>query len=184
MDYEKIRDDLQTGDIILFSGNSMVSGAIKLFSRSEWSHVAMVVKDPISDIVYCWESTSLVDDKDGVQISVLSKRIKEYDGYVAFRHLKGRRTKATLSALGAFRKAMKGRKYETSKVELFKSAWDGWGGENKEDLSTVFCSELIAEAYQEMNILTENKPSNEFTPDDFAKMVRLRGKWSLGGIQR
>ena len=33
-------------------------------------------------------------------------------------------------------------------------------GKNKEDLSSVFYSELVAEAYQTLGLLDEKKPSN------------------------
>ena len=38
---------------------------------------------------------------------------------------------------------------------------------DKEDLSSLFCSELVAGAYKYMGILNTMKPSSEFTPDDF-----------------
>ena len=38
---------------------------------------------------------------------------------------------------------------------------------DKEDLSSLFCSELVAEAYKQMGILDTTKLSSEFTPDDF-----------------
>jgi hypothetical protein len=41
-------------------------------------------------------------------------------------------------------------------------------GINKEDLSSLFCSELVAEAYQKMGLLTEQLPSNEYIPKDFS----------------
>lgn len=37
-------DDLQTGDIVLYSGTRLWSRVIRAFSRSKWSHVGMVVR--------------------------------------------------------------------------------------------------------------------------------------------
>ena len=37
----------------------------------------------------------------------------------------------------------------------------------EEDLSSLFCSELVAAAYKHMGVLNTTKPSSEFTPDDF-----------------
>lgn len=37
--------DLQPGDIILFKGNGIVSKFVKFFTRSEYTHVAMMVSD-------------------------------------------------------------------------------------------------------------------------------------------
>jgi len=55
-----------------------------------------------------------------------------------------------------------------------RSAYDGFLGDNKEDLSSVFCSELVAEALQRLGVLYEHNedggyPSNEYTPADFGK---------------
>lgn len=38
----------------------------------------------------------------------------------------------------------------------------------QEDLSSLFCSELVAAAYQRLNIFKSDRPSNTFTPDDFS----------------
>lgn len=51
---------------------------------------------------------------------------------------------------------------------------------NEEDLSSVFCSELIAETYQNQGILNEppkGLPSNEYTQKDFGE----EGKLALTG---
>ena len=79
------------------------------------------------------------------------------------------------------RKELRGKHYERSKVELFKSAYDGPFGHNKEDLSSIFCSELVAEAYQRLSLLTEKKSSNEYTPADFSekRMKELQGDFYL-----
>ena len=39
---------------------------------------------------------------------------------------------------------------------------------DEEDLSSLFCSELVAEAYQRMGILDPERSSSEYTPDDFS----------------
>jgi hypothetical protein len=51
-----------------------------------------------------------------------------------------------LRALSNCRHEVSGRPYERDEIELLKSACDGKFGENKEDLSSLFCSELVAEA--------------------------------------
>ena len=53
-------------------------------------------------------------------------------------------------------------------MELLKSAYDGIFGENKEDLSSLFCSEMIAAAFQKIGLLAKKLPSNEYTPKDFS----------------
>lgn len=197
MKYCDIRSSLKTGDVLLFSGKSGISEGIKFFTLSKWSHVGMVYKiqdalDPKGSL-FCWESTTLsnVEDADtgkltkGVQRVELSERLERCiaDGYeISVRQLSQPLTDAMITALNLFRHDVSGRPYEKSKIELIKSALDGFIGENKEDLSSLFCSELIAEAYQRMGLLTEEKPSNEYTPKDFSseRGLALHQGYSLG----
>lgn len=184
--YEEIRTTLDTGDIVLFSGKGLVSQGIKRFTFSSWSHVGMVLKSAELDSVMLWESTTLSNIPDvesgkllkGVQIVPLSQRIGLYKGSISIRRLKLERNNKHTKALVKLRKELRGRKYEDSELELIKSAYDGPFGRNTEDLSSLFCSELVAEAYQAMGLLCDDKidpnykPSNEYTPADFSHKKR------------
>ena len=88
----------------------------------------------------------------------------------------------SLERLMAFRKELRGRNYERSKLELLKAAYDGTFSQNREDLSSIFCSELVAEAYQRLGLFTESRPSNEYRPEDFSskKLRNLQNGYSLG----
>ena len=44
MNYQELRSDLKTGDILLFSGKGGISDGIKFFTLSKYSHVAMVYR--------------------------------------------------------------------------------------------------------------------------------------------
>lgn len=189
MKYQDIRDQLKTGDILLFSGKSGISDGIKFFTLSKWSHVGMVYRfesplDPKGSI-FCWESTTLsnIEDADtgkltkGVQRVELSERLERCfaQGYeINVRRLSKALTDEMVVALNNFRHEVSGRPYEKNKIELIKAAWDGPLGENKEDLSSLFCSELVAEAYQRMELLNENTPSDEYIPKDFSSERRLQ----------
>ncbi len=189
--YETIRKNIKTGDIVLFSGKGAISHGIKLFTLSKWSHVGMVLQLPDSDTVFLWESTTLANladaidgtKKKGVQLVLLSDRLKSYKGDASVRHLKGITVdKNKYKTLMAFRKEVRNRPYEKSELELIKSAYDGPWGHNEEDLSSLFCSELVAEAYQRLRLLPDDVPSNEYTPKDFTeeKGLKLLGGASLG----
>jgi len=180
MKYNQIRPNLKTGDIVLFSGNSWASSFIKFFSGSKWSHIGLVVKVDDYDITLVWESTTLTDipdittgsPKKGVQTVPLSSRHKTYDGKMAVRHLNTSITATMKSNLCTLRKQLMGRPYEQSEIELASSLLDFGKFDNKEDLSSLFCSELVAESLQCMGIIPDKYPSNEFTPKDFDQ-----GKW-------
>lgn len=188
MKYEDIRDQLKTGDILLFSGKGGISEGIKFFTVSKWSHVGMVYRfdDPrdVNGSIFCWESTTLCDLKDadtgkltkGVQRVELSERLERCfaNGYeISVRQLSKALTDDMIRSLNEFRHDVSGRPYEKDKIELLKSAYDGIFGENKEDLSSLFCSELLAEAYQRMGLITKHISSNEFTPKDFSSEKKL-----------
>lgn len=181
--YSVLRDELKTGDLVLFSGKGPISAGIKLFTRSAWSHVGLVVRLPQFDSVLLWESTTLNDLVDldsgvlrqGVQLVSLSARLARYDGPVSIRRLQDVTLGAQdWEALSSLRREVAGRPYELSNLELVRSAYDGFGGLNREDLSSLFCSELLAEAYQRMGLLDEAVPSSEYTPKDFAAKGGLR----------
>jgi len=188
MQYRDIRDRLKTGDILLFSGKSRISEGIKFFSKSKWSHVGMVYRfysplDPQGSI-FCWESTTLCDVKDadtgkltkGVQRVELSERLERCfaNGYeIVVRPLTNPLDDAMVTALNAFRHEVSGRPYEKHLIELIKSLYEGFFGESKEDLSSLFYSELVAEGYQRMGLLPEAPGSNEYTPKDFSSEKNL-----------
>lgn len=163
MTYESIRRDLKTGDILLFSGTGFVSWLIKRITFSKYSHVGMVYV--IDRNVYCWESTSLTKGRDGVQISLLSNKLLSYKGKVWVRHLTTNRSIEFYNAIDNFRDAVKKRRYEQNIWELMGSALP-W--KNKANLTTIFCSELVAEALKRACVIARGKPSNEYTPADFA----------------
>ena len=172
--YENVRGDLRTGDIILFSGKGGISHAIKLTTNSKWSHVGMVLRLPESQAAFLWESTTLTNLKDaidgrvkrGVQLVLLSDRVRTYDGEVSVRHLRGHTVdNQNYLNLMQFRQEVRGRAYEQDKLELIRAAYDGPFGHNQEDLSSLFCSELVAEAYQRLGLLQQppqGLPSNVF----------------------
>ncbi len=174
--YEQIRPDLATGDLVLFSGKGGFSAGIKWFTRSRWSHVGMILVIPEWDTVLLWESTTLSSLKDvesntarrGVQLVSFSDRLRNYGGEVAVRRLRIDRTDRMQQALSSFRNEVRDRPYEEDTVELIKAAYDGPFGDNTEDLSSLFCSELVAESYQRMGLLPNDPPSNEYVPNDFA----------------
>ena len=176
MNYMQYRELARTGDIVLFSGKGRISETIKWFSGSEWSHVGLVVRD--YDDVLLWESTTLatVADLDsgmprkGVQIVPLSARLESYDGDVAVRRAVQSLSVEQRCDLAVLRAAYKGRPYEESLCELASAAYDGPFGENTRDVSSLFCSELVAEAFIKFGWLPpqSKKPSNEYTPGDFA----------------
>lgn len=175
--YEDMRSDMRTGDILLFAGTGFISRAIQRITDSEWSHVGMVLNVEEFDFVCCFESTTLSNIPDlttgakvrGVSLVPLSQRLASYDGRVAWRRLEGQLGRDQVQEALRMRSKFTGTPYEGDQLELLKSALDNTAlGQNQPDLSSVFCSELVAETLKAMDVLGTNIFSNEYTPADFA----------------
>lgn len=147
-----------------------------------------MVYRPSEELVLLWESTTLtnLDDLDqgrptmGVQLVALSDRVETYLGDVAVRLLDLRRTKPMRERIDALRHELKGRPYERSRWDLAMAALTDTGG--KEDLSSIFCAELLAESWQAWDLLPADVPSDRWCPADFASMTTL-GKGGLRSMR-
>lgn len=84
-------DDLETGDIVLFRGNGIISNILKYFGRSKYSHVGIILKNPrflndnLEDGIYILESSynNTPDSEDkklkvGTQIHKLEDIVREF----------------------------------------------------------------------------------------------------------
>lgn len=175
--YNEHRGRMKTGDVLLFSGAGLISNLIKFATGSPWSHVAMVMVDERYDFVTSLESTTLSVVPDlttgrpmkGVQLVPLSQRIETYEGEVAWRPVDAPRDDGTLRRMFDVRREFMGRPYEKNQLELLRSALD-WSisPPNQPDTSSIFCSELVALAWQAAWWLEDVVPENERTPADFA----------------
>jgi len=178
--YSAIEADLKTGDIVLFTGSTDISTPIKWATLSRWAHVGMVIRLPGRPGAMVWESLSknvlpdAIDgqDKSGVQTLDLRSRILEAKEDVAIRQLNRPITPEMFERLTQLRVTLRGRAYEENFWELARAAFSGLFGKNTEDHSSLFCSELIAAAYQVMGLIPSvadgGEASNDYVPADFA----------------
>ena len=74
--YDGMRKELQTGDLVFCSGSYFFSQAIQKFTRSVWSHVGVIYRDPTLKRVFILESETLI----GVRLAPLSKYLRDYHG--------------------------------------------------------------------------------------------------------
>jgi uncharacterized protein YycO len=74
--YAAMRKDLKTGDLVFCSGSYFFSRTVQRFTRSVWSHVGMIYKDPTLERVFILESETLI----GVRLAPLSKYLRDYHG--------------------------------------------------------------------------------------------------------
>jgi len=195
MKYEDIRPELDTFDVVLFQGSGWFSRLIGLFCK-KWSHVGLVIKTdkefyipvkyrmlslPINctqtlvcnetnpfareDVLMIFES-AIIDKVNGVQLNLLSDRIKSYKGKVFIRRFIYNRTEKDRGTFSRFISKYLETPYERDILELLGGAIKI--GKNQEDLKDFFCSELAAESFQDVGFLPQIPPSNKYSPYDFA----------------
>ena len=174
--YHEIRKNIQDGDVIAFGGKGAVSNLIKLFTRSNVSHVALIMKSVLNTgerLNQIIEST-LLDNYSGVVVNRLSNRLKDYDGEAWWLPLKQSiRDKAIWENAYSWLKKQKRKAYDTK--QAIGSGLDLlWN--NEEDFNKFFCSELISAFYEKVNILNQIN-SSEVTPVDLCMFNLYEGDY-------
>jgi hypothetical protein len=189
--FDEMRSSLDSGDVLLFAGESRFSSAIKRLTGSHWSHSALVARPHAGGPLLLWEATLDTDLPDvttheiasGVNLYDLEHWIRHYAGETVIRPLRVERTDAMRAALLAFYQEARGRPYARNRLELFRAVYDGPLGKNRtDDLSNFFCSELVAAAFQRMGLLPASPPANEYTPHDFSAERKQPLPLLLGAI--
>jgi len=186
-----IEHSTATGDILLFAGRGALSIAIGAATRSPWSHVGMAIwgrdfpelsLDP--ETLYLLESTGYNFGRnrkpdaltgamrEDVRLTPLWDRFVGYSARVMHvMHLDLERVPVEWrrERLLPFMRYVAGADYERGRLQLAEAAFK-WLGPTRRDVSSLFCSELVAEAYMFMLLLefTRTRPSNRYAPDDFA----------------
>lgn len=180
---------LKTGDVILFADNKSIGNKLtRLFTHSEWTHVGLVVNSPglyenhgpmlfesnreYPDQLKDISTTTII--KGGVRLVDLDSRIRtSHSDEIAFCQLdmgdnewdNGQIEIEVQKVIAE----MSMRPYEQKHLQLMFSAIDLTPfTHNKPDLSSVFCSELVAHTLQQLKVLSKIESSNEFTPANFA----------------
>jgi hypothetical protein len=176
--YADMRPNLCTGTIALFAGTSPVSRLIESGQlvaghghlASRWTHVGIIYHDPVTDAVLLLESTTLSNQVDiltnrtrsGVQLVSFSRRLESYGGAVAVRIPTECPGDHQIIAMGECVQRYKGVPYERSSLDLIAAVFDRMGqGDDHEDCSSLFCSELVALCLQAMGWLPAWRPSND-----------------------
>jgi hypothetical protein len=189
-----IEASLQTGDLLLFSGKGFASAGIKWLLGSTWSHVGLVVRSAgHGRQALLWEATPCRDLVDvvsgrpagGARLVRLRDRLATFPGAVAVRQLSRPLAPTQEERLAATLWELHGRPYERSWLELILAVSDRIDL-GRENLTSLFCSELVAETYQRIGLLDDHMqgglPSNEYTPRHFsaAHDLPLRRGFALG----
>ena len=96
-DPERVASSLRSGDLVLFSGQGLASDVVRVFTRSVWSHIGMVVRLRGIDQPLLLESTNLSESRDvlqgkpvrGIALVPFVDKVCAYQGEVALRRRLG-----------------------------------------------------------------------------------------------
>ena len=180
---------VRSGDLLLFSGRGLSSWLVRMFTRSRWSHIGMVVELPGHPQPLLLESTLFNESADvvlgrpvaGVVLVSLAEKLDNYKGDVALRRRCG-------SALGGRQQRL----LEKMLARLMHRPYKHYllchlleylgGGARRQDLSGLFCSELVAEIYRRLGWLPGDIRASNFVPGHFAGPALALREGHLGEL--
>tara|TARA_B100001248_G_C27369852_1_gene451086 strand:- start:195 stop:818 length:624 start_codon:yes stop_codon:yes gene_type:complete len=181
--------DLRTGDLLLFSQKgSCLSTLIKKCTKSKFSHVAIILKNPtnISPELkgyYILESSieikrDAVDNKKkfGVRIRKLKDAIANYNGSIYWRKLNCLRDDKFYLNIKMLYEDVRNILYDINPVDWFKAAFAiDIGDVHKK--KTFWCSALVAYLYVKLGFLPECIPWTIITPNEFSSTGDLNDRY-------
>lgn len=177
--YEKIRHEIKPGDVFAFGGRGVVSAVIKKATNSPVSHVGIVpfiTELGSAKVVQLIESTTMEDGKSGVEIRRLSTKVAKYDGEVWWLPLK--HPIPYPIQWSAEMVMQRGKDYDAPQAIM--SALDRVPDTN-EDLSKLFCSELVTYGLRLAGFVDKGINASEQTPADvcmfncFNEPIQIKG---------
>lgn len=175
--FDEVKDELRPGDLLAFNGYESESRMIALVGRVPVSHTALVWQiGPQGPILM--EAVGV-----GVRRAQVGSRIEGYNGDVWWIPLSDdARTYLDLPALQQFLAEQEGKEFDVA--QMLPAAihlLDGGITKVREDLTKLFCSELVSGALRAGGLLDLN-PS-ETTPRDLVRQgiwgpryVQLKGR--------
>lgn len=185
--------NLETGDIILFSGEYCISRAIEIGSNSKWSHIGIILKNPTYfdqalKGLYLWESgqEAFVDaengvKKFGVQISDFEEVMDDYKGKVVVRKLNAKIDNLD-EKLTVIHKMVHNKEYDfdlfdfiSTRLKInYKRSLNKYSilnhfTSNYRRSDRFFCSGFVACIYTELKLLPENTEWERCEPKTFSE---------------
>ena len=171
---DRLASTLREGDIVLFKGHQIHDAAIRCCTGSEYNHVAIVVNN--GGELELFEASAA-----GVMCVPLEFYINSYywshmskQFYkVVVRHLttqSGRGvSREQRAALVRYQEEMMGRKFKLNALTYMQALL---AVPHKEDMSSAFCSQLVAGAYKRMGLLPPEPAATSYFPRSFSQHAR------------
>lgn len=174
LDYEHVRNQLQTGDLVFCSGSYFFSRTIQWFTKSVWSHVGIIYRDDNLQRIFILESETVI----GVRLAPLSKYLRDYHG--RNKPYKGR------MVIGRITPAPDGEQFKKAisfGMDELTRPYDNWeimriamrilfrrGRKNRD--RKYICSELVYEAFRKAEVGFKFH-RDSISPDDIWKDGRV-----------
>lgn len=146
-------------DVLLQKGTDFGARLIQFFTRSPYSHAGLALPEGLMIHSTFRTGCAIVNFETWKEI---------YGGKWDVYRYKGRLTPKRKAALLEYSLKMAGGGYDWRGVLSFVFPW------MKEDAASVFCSELIAQAYECAGIPLVHKPHWRVSPGDLAKSPNLK----------
>lgn len=180
INYNTIRSELKTGDVVFCSGNYLFSKIIQKFTKSTWSHVGIIYRDEQLDRILILESEKLI----GVRFAPLSKYIKDYHG--KNKPYKGQIAIARLNTLLDQELLKKGIRFGMDELtkpydnyEIIRIALRILFNKGKREKDRKYiCSELVYECYKKAGLEFQYH-NTLISPDDIWKDNNLEFKFRV-----
>ena len=175
LEFKEFNDiQFQDGDLLFCSGNHWISKIIKDGSNSQFSHVG---------IIYIWHNTAMLIEAvetDGVRIIPLSQYTRNYEN--SSMAYDGELYHARMPDLLplhfniVLEKALTliNKRFDSDGVaKAISRFYLGFGRDNDDD--EYFCSELIFESFEAIDILFEKTETGFVYPSHIASADRVQG---------
>jgi uncharacterized protein YycO len=169
--YAGARGDFRVGDVLLFRGRGLASQAIRLFTRSPYSHVGLVFR--YQGRVYCFEAVGV-----GVRLILMSEVMRRYHGGIDYYEVGGAAPEQRDGVI-AFCFQQLGKLYDRPGIVRFLGAilFDHKPAVRQDQ--AWFCSELVAAAYRAHGLPLAPVSASYTTPADLAVSPELKLRYVL-----
>jgi len=182
---DAIINTFETFDIIHFTCFEYTSYIGKIFQKSAYTHIAMIVK--LRGRYYLWEADNHNDiNRPGITLLPMKKIMDDYPtNHYALQkiNIPNDKRERALKEFDKLYQELEGRDFKFS-ISLFLNALYKKNIETTEtSQDKLFCSELIAETYKRCGLMKDELPSWTYTPRDFYfKDIPLEKDISWGEI--
>lgn len=181
MFYYAFRDKIKDGDILLYKGKGLLSKAIRLLTKSEYSHAGIAV---------WWNYRLMVLEAvgKGVVLTPMSKNLEHYKGsvhwFTSIKHIPQTKRLKMVD----FAQQELGKEYSKWSLIVLGYILIFGKDRNKKDkfkrANSLICSHYVAQIYNHGGIDLTKNVSDAFTlPEDIAKSNKLIHKFTLKYVQ-